>query len=262
LPPGVRRRTPGLRRDEVAELAHMSVTYYERLEQGRGPQPSPAMLAGLARALRLDGAERDHLYRLAGQAPPVVPESEGYIDPGLSALLHAAEATTPGYIADDLGTVVAQNVLNLALFGPFTGMPGWEGNLVWRWFTSPRWRFVLEPEGQHEQTGRAYVADLRAIVAQREHDATAAALVADLRAASTEFARMWDEHRVSALHCSAKQVDDERVGRLDLECVVVTSPLSRQRMLLLIPVPGTGTELRLDKLFGLTRLSHVSPVRG
>lgn len=240
----------------------MSVTYYERLEQGRGPQPSSAMLAGLARALRLNGDERDHLYRLAGQAPPIVPESEDYIDPGLSAVLRAGEATTPGYIADDLGTVVAQNALNLALFGRFTGMPGWEGNLVWRWFTSPRWRFLLEPEAQHEQTGRAYVADLRAIVAQREHDATAAGLVADLRAASTEFARMWDEHRVSALHCQTKHVDDERVGRLDLECVVVTSPLSRQRMLLLFPVPGTETKLRLDKLFRLTRLSHVSTVRG
>ncbi len=167
LPPGGRRRAPGLRRDEVAALAHMSVTYYERLEQGRGPQPSAAMLAGLARALRLSGDERDHLYRLVGQAPPVAADSEGYVDPGLLAVLRAVEATTPGYIADDLGTVVAQNALSLALFGRFAGRPGWEGNLVWRGFTSPRWRSLLEPESQHEQTGRAYVADLRAIVPPR-----------------------------------------------------------------------------------------------
>ncbi|MGW0197979.1 helix-turn-helix transcriptional regulator [Nonomuraea sp. NPDC003201] len=253
LPSGGRRRAPGLRRDEVAALAHMSVTYYERLEQGRGPQPSAAMLAGLTMALQLNDDERDHLYRLAGQASPVAPDSEGYVDPGLLSVLRAVEATTPGYIADDLGTVVAQNTLNLALFGRFTGLPGWEGNLVWRWFTSPRWRFVLEPEDQHEQTGRAYVADLRAIVAQREHDETAAALVADLRTASAEFVQMWEEHQVSALHCSTKHVDDERVGLLDLECAVVTSPLSRQRMLLLFPLAGTDTALRLERLSALVR---------
>jgi transcriptional regulator with XRE-family HTH domain len=253
LPFGTRRRTPGLRRDEVAMLAHMSTVYYERLEQARGPQPSAPMLAGLAGALRLTTGEREYLYRLAGQAAPAQPGEPECPDPGLMAVMRACEPTTPAFISDDLGTVVAQNDLNVALFGRFTGLAGREGNLIWRWFTCPRWRHVLEPPAQHPDTGHAYVADLRAVVAQRDHDPAVTALVAALRAASGEFAAMWDEHRVGALHCAGKLVEDERVGRLDLECTVVTTPRSRQRLLILRPVPETGTERRLAALIDLFR---------
>ncbi|GAB7046958.1 helix-turn-helix transcriptional regulator [Catenuloplanes indicus JCM 9534] len=226
----------------LAALAHLSVTYYERLEQGRGPHPSAATLTAIAGALRLTGERREHLFRLAGQAAPGSPGADGTPDPGLLSLLHA-NALTPGYLADDLGTVLAQNPLNVALFGPFTGLPGWDGNLVWRWFTSPAWRELLEPGEDHAGTARAYVTDLRAVAARRGHDETAVALVHDLRAASTEFTRMWDEHDVSALHCSDKHMDG-----LHLRCVVVTSPHSSQRLLLLHPVPGTGTDARLAAL--------------
>jgi len=141
--------------------------------------------------------------------------------------------------------------MNVALFGPFTGLPGWAGNLVWRWFTSPEWRQTLEPDQDHEPTGRAYVTDLRAVVAQRGHDEEAVALVTDLRAAGAEFARMWYEHDVSALHCSTKHLREERVGALDLDCVIATSPHSRQRLLLLHPAAGTGTADRLARLAAL-----------
>ncbi|GAA3935584.1 helix-turn-helix transcriptional regulator [Actinoplanes auranticolor] len=248
LPGGGRRRTPGLRRDEVAVLANMSAVYYERLEQGRGPQPSATMLSSLARALQLNDDERGHLYRLAGQAAPPAPEPAGYVDPSLLAVLQAAAATAPGFISDELGTVVAQNSLNIALFGEFAGRPGWQANLIWLWFTSAEWRRTLEPESQHEQTGRAYVADLRAITGGRDHDPRAAALVADLRAASADFAGLWDRHEVSVLHCATKRVEHREAGRLDLDCSVTLSPLSRQRMLLLHPVPGTGTDERLARL--------------
>ncbi|GAA2525974.1 helix-turn-helix transcriptional regulator [Winogradskya humida] len=242
-----RRRTPGLRRDEVATLASMSPVYYERIEQGRGPKPSAAVLGGLSRALQLTGDQREHLYRLAGQAAPLQPEPDGYVDPGLLCVLDAVAATTPGFISDELGTVVAQNTLNVALFGQFAGRPGFEPNLVWRWFTSPAWRLKLEPEEQHEQTGRAYVADLRTIVARRDGDPATATLVAELSKASDEFAAMWSDHEVSVLHCATKEVHDERVGRLDLDCVVMLSPLSRQRMLLLRPAAA-------DTATALTRL--------
>ncbi|MEU8616110.1 transcriptional regulator, partial [Actinoplanes sp. NPDC048791] len=197
----------------------------------------------LARALRLSDDERGHLYRLAGQAPPSAPEPAGYVDPSLLAVLQAAAATAPGFISDELGTVVAQNPLNIALFGRFAGRPGRQANLIWLWFTSTEWRRTLEPETQHEQTGRAYVADLRSITGPG-----AAALVAELRAVSREFAELWDEHEVSVLHCATKRVVHEEVGQLDLDCSVTLSPLSRQRMLLLHPVPGTGTEERLARL--------------
>lgn len=245
---GGRRRTPGLRRDEVAGLAGISAVYYERLEQGRGPQPSAAVLAGLAHALRLTADERDHVYRLAGHAPPSRPDGHGYIDPGLEYVLRAVEETTPGFMTDDLGYVVAQNWLNLELFGTVAGLPKHDANLVWLWFTSPRWRQLLEPPQQHEATSLAYVADLRAAVARRDHDDVATALVDDLRSVSAEFASIWDLHPVAALHCSAKVVHDPRVGRIDLECSVVTSPLSQQRLLLMRPMPGTPSQKRLARL--------------
>jgi transcriptional regulator with XRE-family HTH domain len=248
LPAGGRRRTPGLRRDEVATLAHVSAVYYERLEQGRGPVPSASVLAGIADALRLTTDERNHMYTLAGKASPAISGRGGDVDPGLEYVLRSVEETTPASITDDLSNVVAQNWLNLELFGEFTGLPGRGSNLIWRWFTSAEWRNYLEPAGQHEGTGQFYVADLRAVIARRGHDREAVALADDLREVSPEFARTWDQHNVSALYCTTKAVHEARVGRLDLDCAVVTSPLSQQRLLLLRPVPGTPARERLERL--------------
>ena len=248
LPAAARRRTPGLRRTEVADLACISTRYYERLEQGRGPQPSVGVLARVSEALRLSADERDHLYRLAGHAAPAKAVDEGYVDPGLAYVLAAVEHSTPGLISDDLGLLVAQNRLNISLFGPMTDRPGYESNLIWVWFTSPAWRDRLEPRTQHEQTGLAYVADLRAAAAQRGHDGASTALVRALREMSADFAELWDRGAVAALHCLNKQVHDERVGCLDLECSVLTSPLSQQRLLLMQPVAGTPTGERLGRL--------------
>jgi transcriptional regulator with XRE-family HTH domain len=245
---GSRRRTPGLRREEVAERAHMSIVYYERLERGRGPMPSATMLAGIARALRLTEDQRSHLYRLAGQAAPAAPEPAGYVDPGLAAALSTVGPTFPAAISDELGTVVAQNFMSTALYGRMAGAGRRPANLIWRWFTDADWRHLQEPVGQHEQSGRAYVADLRTVVARRGHDPQALELVDGLRAASAEFAAQWDEHVVSALHCAPKRFDDDRVGRIDLECSVMLSPLSTQRLLVLRPVPGTAAGERLGRL--------------
>jgi transcriptional regulator with XRE-family HTH domain len=248
LPVNSRRRTPGLRRDEVAGLANISTVYYERLEQGRAPQPSVKVLAAMSEALRLDDDERTHLYLLAGQAPPVRAVAAEYVDPSLVHVLRAIEDTTPGFMTDDLGNTVAQNRLNITLFGAFASLPTRSRNLIWHWFTSPQWRETLEPAEQHEATSMAYVADLRAAVAQRGHDAASTSLVDDLRSASAEFTRMWDQHVVSAPRCLPKVVHDGRVGRLDFDCLVLTSALSRQRLLLLKPAQGTPCEERLATL--------------
>ena len=208
LPAGGRRRTPGLRRDEVAALAHMSAVYYERLEQGRGPVPSATVLAGITDALRLTADERNHIYTLTGLAPPAASGGGGDIDPGLEYVLRAVDETTPASITDDLSNVVAQNWLNLELFGEFTGLPEHGSNLIWRWFTSAEWRHYLEPAGQHEGTGQFYVADLRAAIARRGHDSEAIALADDLRQVSPEFARIWDQHNVSALDDCRRRLRD------------------------------------------------------
>jgi transcriptional regulator with XRE-family HTH domain len=251
---GRRRRTPGLRRDEVAHLANMSTNYYERLEQGRGPQPSVAILAGLVSALRLDQDERGYLYRLAGHAAPVEPKPNGFVDPRLLSVMRAVAATSPGFITDDLATVVAQNELHMTLFGRVTGLDGWDGNMFWCWFGSGRWRSVLDSPDRQETIGRAYVGYLRVIVAQRSYDAAALALVADLRAASAEFSRMWDEHRVSTSYGSTVSVLDVRVGRLDFDYAMMVSSQSRQRLHTLHAVPGTSTQQRLTNLVELARL--------
>ncbi len=255
LAPRARRRTPGLRRDEVAVMANMSAAYYESLEQARGRQPSVSILASLANALRLTPDERHHLYLLAGQAPPTPAEAPDYVDPGLSYTLEALAATTPALITDDLANVVAQNPLNTALFGAFADRPGYEKNLTWHWFTSAHWRGVLRSASPQEEeaTSLSYVADLRATVTQRGHDSAAATLVSDLCEASSEFAQMWHQHRVSTLRCSTKSVYSQHVGRLDLDCVVLASPQSRQRLLMLQPVTGTQTMDRLNRLQLLIR---------
>jgi transcriptional regulator with XRE-family HTH domain len=233
----------------------MSAVYYERIEQGRGPTPSAPVLAGLADAFRLTADERNHLYTLAGQAPPAAPARGFDVDPGLEYVLRAVADTTPASVTDDLSNVLAQNWLNTELFGQFAGLPGRGCNLIWRWFTSPRWRLSLEPPSQHEGMGEFYVADLRAAVARRGHDREAVALVDELRQVSAEFARMWDKHHASALYCTTKTMHDARVGQLDLDCAVVTSPLSDQRLLLLQPTPGTPTGARLEEL-GKHRLAR------
>jgi transcriptional regulator with XRE-family HTH domain len=248
LPARATGRTPGLRREEVAALASVSTTYYERLEQGRGPRPSTTVLAAIAAALRLNGDEETHLYRLTGQTAPVRRDQPQLVDPGLAHLLEAVSDTTPAFVTDELGTVLAQNWLNVTLFGRFAGLPGLAANLVWHWFTSPEWRHRLDPPENQEQTGAAYVADLRAVIAERGHGSPAGELVDQLIESSPEFRALWARHAVATLHCSTKVVDDERVGRIELNCAMVTSPTLGQRMLMLTPVPGTPSAARIAAL--------------
>ena len=244
---GARRRTPGLRRDEVAVLADMSTDYYERLEQGRGPRPSPGMLGAIARALRLTIDERDHVYLLAGQAPPARHESLGYADPGLMCVLDALAPTVPALISDDLHDVVAQNPVNVALLGRLVAAPGRGRNFLWRWFTDPdlRGRYLTD---QHESLTREYVADLRATAGHRAGDPAVQDLVGALSRASGEFASVWARQEVAVRRTTRKVLTHPEVGRLDLQCDVVLSPPSGQRLVLFRPQPGTGTADRLALL--------------
>lgn len=247
LPARASGRTPGLRREEVAALATVSATYYERLEQGRGPRPSATVLAAVSAALRLTGDEETHLYRLAGQTVPVRWGQQQTVDPGLTHLLEAVSDTTPAFVTDELGTVLAQNWLNVALFGQFAGLPGLAANLVWHWFTSPQWRRRLDPPENQEQTGAAYVADLRAVIGERGPGGPASELIDRLVEASPEFRVMWARHAVATLHCPTKVIHDERVGRIELDCAMVLSPV-RQRMLMLKARPNSVSAARIAAL--------------
>ena len=244
---GGRRRTPGLRRDEVALLANMSTDYYERIEQGRGPQPSPPMLGAIARALRLTLDERDHAYLLCGHLPPAAHVALGYADPGLMTILDALAPNVPALISDDLSTVVAQNPLNVALLGPLAGRDGHESNFTWHWFTDPAYP-ELYADNDRQALGRSYAADLRASLSWREKDAAARALVADLSSASSEFRDLWARHDVAVKQSNRKVLLHGRVGCLDCECDVVLSPPSGQRIVLFRGRPGTDTTERFAML--------------
>jgi transcriptional regulator with XRE-family HTH domain len=236
LPPGARRRTPGLRREEVAQLAGMSADYYMRLEQARGPQPSTQLLAALARALRLDGDGRDHLFVLAGHGTPAGRSGGDHVRPGLLALLDRLR-DTPAQILNDLGDVLAQNELAEALLGCICSVREPDRNVVWRWFTDPLLREVY-PAEDHETYGRVHVADLRAAVARRGGDAASTALLTRLHAASPEFTALWERHEVAVRRGSRLRVRNATVGVLELDYEVL-SAADGQRLQLFTAPPGS-----------------------
>ncbi|MFE4216731.1 helix-turn-helix transcriptional regulator [Streptomyces sp. NPDC056844] len=251
LSAGPRRRTPGLRREEVAQLAGMSTDYYTRLEQRRGSHPSRQMLSALARALRLTDTERDHLFHLAGEEPPRPGGSSGHVRPGLLLILDRLH-DLPAMVVSDWGEVLAQNAMAVALAGgDHTGT-----NLIRSWFTVPGTRELSPPE-YHEQHARAHAASLRAVVAARPDDPGPAALVAELRSASKEFEALWKSHDVLARRPSPKRFLHPVVGLLELDCDVLLSDGHSQQLIVHSARPGTPAYERLEllRVIGLQDLS-------
>ncbi|WP_338696318.1 helix-turn-helix transcriptional regulator [Streptomyces sp. Q6] len=241
LTAGPRRRTPGLRREEVAQLAGMSTDYYTRLEQRRGSHPSRQMLTALARALRLTDAERDHLFHLAGEEPPRRGTSSGHVRPGLLLILDRLH-DLPASVLSDWGEMLAQNAMSMALSGDRTGT-----NVIRGWFTEPSLRTLFPPE-VHERHARSHVASLRAVTAARPDDPGPAALVAELRAGSREFEGFWRTHDVEVHRPSPKRFLHPVVGVLDLDCEVLTGDGHSQQLVVHSARPGTETYERLELL--------------
>jgi transcriptional regulator with XRE-family HTH domain len=252
LAAGARRRTPGLRREEVAQLTGMSADYYTRLEQARGSRPSRQMLTALARALRLSADERDHLFHLAGEEPPR--ETHGsaqHVRPGLLMVLDRLY-DVPAQVMSDWGEVLAQNAMAVALSGE--AKPG--RNLVRRYFTDPRTR-ELFPAEDREEHARAHVAQLRAVLAARPQDPGPAGLVAELRERSPEFAALWEQHEVAVRRASVKRFVHPVVGLLELDCEVLLSADQGQVLIVHSARPGTEAyeRLRLLRVVGLQDLT-------
>ncbi|MFF3464994.1 helix-turn-helix transcriptional regulator [Streptomyces sp. NPDC001984] len=246
LAPGARRRTPGLRREEVASLAGMSVDYYTRLEQSRGPRPSRQMLTALARALRLTDDERDHLFHLAGEEPPRHATTSGHVRPGLLLVLDRLH-DAPAMVITDCGDVLAQNALSRALSGDVSARPPGDRNLLRRYFLDPSARDMFPPEDREEHA-RQHVANLRAVTASRPTDPRPAALVTELRDRSEEFARMWTNHEVAVRRASTKRFLHPLVGLLELDCEILLSTEHHQHLIIHTARPGTESYERLQLL--------------
>lgn len=249
LPDGPRRRTPGLRREEVTQLAGISADYLMRMEQARGPQPSTHVLAALARALRLTEDERDHLYVLAGHRPPAGRLAGHHVRPGLLHLLDQLTAT-PAQIVTDLGDVLTQNALAHTLFGsicsPHTHDCAQDHNVLWRWFNDPAARTAF-PADDHDAQGHRLVADLRAAVARRRHDPDATALLERL-STNAEFTALWQRHEVAVPHHTRIRVLHPAVGPITLDCEVLLTPTEDQRLVVYTAPPGTDSTDRLALL--------------
>ncbi|MFC5664229.1 helix-turn-helix transcriptional regulator [Kitasatospora misakiensis] len=246
LSQGARRRTPGLRREEVAQLAGMSADHYTRLEQARGSRPSRQMLAAVGRALRLSGDERDHLFHLAGEEPPRNRPATEHVRPGLLLVIDRL-TDTPAQVVSDRGDILAQNAMAKALHGDASALPEAERNVAWRYFADPSAR-ELFPAEDRDRAARAAVADLRATFARRPDDARLAGLVRRLRARSEEFAALWETHDVAVRRTDVKRFLHPVVGPLELDCEVLLSPEHDQRLIVYTARPGSESHERLELL--------------
>ncbi|MBO0810413.1 MAG: helix-turn-helix domain-containing protein [Microlunatus sp.] len=251
LIPGRRRRTPGLRREEVAALTGMSVDYYVRLEQQRGPQPSEQMLAALARSLRLTVEERDHLYLLAGHSVPRRTLLDTHVAPALLRVLDRLE-DSPALIINPLGETLVANRLATAIFGDRSQLTGLARYDAYRWFTDPASRSVY-PTRDYERQARSLVASLRAAHGAAGEESPAGELVRVLLAESEEFRTLWERHEVARRFEDHKIVVHPEVGEIEVDCQALFTEDQSQALVVLTPEPGSEAE---EKIRLLTVLGH------
>ncbi|MDX3353596.1 helix-turn-helix transcriptional regulator [Streptomyces sp. ME01-24h] len=239
LPAVPRRRTGGLRREEVADLAHMSVDYYVRLEQARGPRPSPRILDGLAAALRLAPAERSHLFQLAGQIPQPPTAPPRRVRRHIADLLHRLPDTAALVTAANYD-VLAWNPLAQALLGDLDRLP----NLAYR-------RFLLREQvltTGHEDFAEIVVSRLRTAADRYPHDEDLSGLLADLTANSAEFRDIWACHPLRIPGHRMKTMVHPELGELRLNCDVLNLPEDDQQVLFVTADPDTPTARALRRL--------------
>lgn len=239
-PASGRRRAPGLRREEVARLAGVSVDYLARLEQGRASAPSPSVLAALARALRLSGDERDHLFRVGGQAPPGAGRIDRRITPGVQRLLDRF-ADVPVIVMDPAGTPVARNALARALHGDD------DRNILLRHFSGEPSRVVRTLEEIERMESEA-VADLHEAAGRYPDDEPLNELIDHLLAISPRFAELWERRPVARHVADRKTIDHPELGPITLDCDVLSVARSDLRVIVYSAAPGSPDERALRSL--------------
>ncbi|MCI3274349.1 helix-turn-helix transcriptional regulator [Streptomyces cylindrosporus] len=254
LPSGGQRRAAGLRREELALLAGISVDYVTRLEQGRAVNPSVQVVEALARALRLSGDEREYLFRLAELVPPGPDVVPGYLSPSVQRLLDRL-VDTPVGVSDAAMNLLVANPMYAALMGDPSGLRGFERNGVWRNFTGWPTRVRHTPE-EHRAFEVGLVAELRATHAHYPADRQLQRLIAELRTKSERFAELWDEGVVGRLEASRKTIEHPQVGLLTLDCDLLRVDGNDLHILVYSAEPGTeaAEKLQLISVLGTQSL--------
>ena len=237
----VTRHTPGLRREEVAAEAGISVNYLTRLEQGRAQAPSQSVVAALARALRLDAPEVGHLHRLAGYAEPTSPVADRHITPSIQRFLERLE-DVPVIVVDAAWTILAANRMASAFFnGEVVGE-----NAARRQFIGPAW--VEQERDQEDQYERDLVGDLHGQLARHPRDRTLRAIVGELRCESERFDLLWAERPAGFPSTTRKTFNHPVAGRFTVDCDLFSVADGDLRMVVWTAVPGSDDDRALDQM--------------
>jgi hypothetical protein len=233
----------------------MSVDYYSRIEQQRGPHPSEQMLAAIARGLHLSLDERDHLFRLAGHNTPSRALRSDHVSPGLMRVLDRLD-DTPAQVMSGLGETLLQTRLAVALLGDETSYTGPSRCVAYRWFTNPAARRIY-PEADHPKHGRTFTAWLREAYAREGPGSRAASIVDALLATSEEFAAIWSSHEVGLRYTEHKRIQNAQVGVLELHCQLLFDQDQSQSLLVFTATPGSESydKLQLLSVIGSQPLS-------
>lgn len=241
LPTGTgTRRTAGLRREEVAAIAGVSVDYYTRLEQGRERNPSDAVLEALARTLLLDGEEREHLFRLAAyvgnpKRGRSAPAPSRRVRPAIRQLLDTV-GPSPAYVLSRTNDLLASNPAGTALLAGIDQWPAPRRNTIRYIFLHPTARTLFA-----EWNAIAYgaVAHLRAMAGIAPNNRELADLIDELDTKSEDFPRIWRLHDVRSLSTGLKLFDHPKVGRMELNYEVLDVSGADQRLVVYQAEPGT-----------------------
>jgi transcriptional regulator with XRE-family HTH domain len=258
LPAGRARRTVGLRREELSELAGISVDYIVRLEQGRAATPSAQIVSALARALRLTRGERDHLYGLAGLRPPRDGTITDHIPPGMQRVLTRLGETPVAVFAADW-RLIWWNRSWAALLGDPSSLSPEDRNLVRSRFPADadrgrlaRWPVLSE---NLEATDRAIVADLRRASARYPDDPRLTGLIRRTLDGSPRFARLWREGAVGGHAEDRKTILRPDIGEITVDCDVLNDSDTDLKIVIYTVTPGSEDESKLD----LARVAGAAP---
>ncbi|MFF2038871.1 helix-turn-helix transcriptional regulator [Kitasatospora sp. NPDC058170] len=249
LPPGLRRRTPGLRREEVAQLAGVGVTWYTWLEQGRPINASEQVLTAVARALRLDATEREHLFRLAGvSAKPQAQPDPSILDPSTQLILDAL-MPLPAAVSNTRFDVLAFNAGYESLFAASRARAGdWHFNSIWCTVTAPP---CCNPFLNRAEALPQMVAVLRSAYGKHIGEPAWEKHVQGLAARSEEFRELWARQEVAPPRTSLRVFRHPVVGVLRLNASYLTIPGVPETYVVVYTPEGPEERERIERLAAL-----------